>query len=133
MQNEIDALRNLQPDLVIEDVNAASLTDVDADVSAVQPPLTDSEILAEFFETGNISDGYDEVMDVRVGLKEEPMKCPRKSDFLFILEVLPKFSLFSTNGEALQADCFRIERNIDKNLTKNQKKTTIRDCFELLF
>ena len=105
MSNEIDALQNLQPDLVTEDVNAASLTDVNADVSAVQPPLTDCEILAEFFETGNISDGYDEVMDVRVGLKEEPVKCPRKSDFLFIMEVLPKFSLFSTNGEAVQADC----------------------------
>ena len=46
LQNEIDALRNLQPDLVPEHVNAASLTDADAEVSAVQPPLTDSEILA---------------------------------------------------------------------------------------
>ena len=36
LQNEIDALRNVQPDLVPEDVNAASLTDVDADVSAVE-------------------------------------------------------------------------------------------------
>ena len=36
LQNEIDALRNIQPDLAPEDVNAASLTDVDADVSAVE-------------------------------------------------------------------------------------------------
>ena len=36
LQNEIDALRNIQPDLVPEDVIAASLTDVDADVSAVE-------------------------------------------------------------------------------------------------
>ena len=48
LQNQIDALRNLQPDLVPEDVNAVSLTDIDFEVSAVQPPLTDSEILAEF-------------------------------------------------------------------------------------
>ena len=80
LQNEIDALRNLQPDLVPEDANAASFTDVDTEVSTVQPPLTDSKILAEFFETDNISDVDDEVMDVSDGLEEEPMECPNKSD-----------------------------------------------------
>ena len=70
LQNEIDALQNLPPDLVPEDVNAVSLTDVDAEVSAVQPPLTDSEILAEFFKSGIVSDGDDEVMDASNGLEE---------------------------------------------------------------
>ena len=42
LQNEIDALRNLQLDLVPGDVNATSLTDVGAEVFAVQPPFTDS-------------------------------------------------------------------------------------------
>ena len=35
LQNEIDALRNLQPELVPEDVKEALLTDVDVEVSAV--------------------------------------------------------------------------------------------------
>ena len=70
LQNEIDALQNLQPDLIPEDVNAVSLTDVDAEVSAVQPPLTDSEILAEFFKSGIVSDGDDEAMDDSNGLEE---------------------------------------------------------------
>ena len=35
LQNEIDALRNLQPEFVPEDVKEALLTDVDAEVSAV--------------------------------------------------------------------------------------------------
>ena len=52
LQNEIDALRTVQPDLITEDINAASLVDVDAEVLAVQPPLTDAEILAD---TDNIS------------------------------------------------------------------------------
>ena len=73
LQNEIDALRNLQADLVPEDVNAASLTDVDAEIFRVQPLLTGSEIIGEFFETGNISDGDDGVADVSDGLEEEPM------------------------------------------------------------
>ena len=109
LQNEIDALRNLQPDLVPEDVNAASLTDVDAEVSTVQLSLTDSEILAEFFETGNISDEDDEVMDVTDGLEEEPMECLGKSDLLLVLEVLQKCSLFSTYCDTVQADCLQIE------------------------
>ena len=85
LHNEIDALRNLQPDLVPEDVNATSLTDVDAEVSTVQPPLTDSELLAKFFETGNISDGDDEIMDVSDDFEEEPVECPGKSDFGLLL------------------------------------------------
>ena len=62
LQDEIDALRiNVQPDLIPEDINAASLVDVDAEVSAVQPPPTYAEILADFLETDNISD--DELVD----------------------------------------------------------------------
>ena len=82
MQNEIDALRNIQPDLVPEDFNAASVTDADVEVSAVQAPPADSEILAEFFKTGNISEGDDEVIDVSDALKEKQMECPGKSDLL---------------------------------------------------
>ena len=44
LQDEIDALRIVQPDLIPEDINAASLVDVDVKVSAVQPPPTDAEI-----------------------------------------------------------------------------------------
>ena len=70
MQNEIDVLGNVQPDLVPEDVNASSLIDVDSEVSAVQPPLTDSEILAEFFKTGDISDGDDKIIDASDDIEE---------------------------------------------------------------
>ena len=55
LQDEIDALRTVQLDLIPEDINAASLVDVDAEVSAVQPPPTDAEILTDFAETDNIS------------------------------------------------------------------------------
>ena len=58
-----------------------------------QPPLRNSQIMAEFFETGNISD-RDDVMNISHGLEEEPMVCPRKSDLLLSLEILQKMSLF---------------------------------------
>ena len=55
LQDEIDALRNVQPHFVPKDLNASSLTNIGSEVSAVQARLTDSEISAELFENGNIS------------------------------------------------------------------------------
>lgn len=67
MQNETDALRHIELELELENVNAASL---------VKPTLADSEILGRFFKTYNISDGVD-VMHVGNGLEEKTMECPR--------------------------------------------------------
>ena len=129
--DEIDVLRNVQPDLVPEDVNAFLLIDVDSEVSAVQPPLTDSEILAEFFKTGDISDGDDKIIDASDDIEEEPVECPGKTDLLNALELLQKFSLFSANGEAVQVNCLNIERNIDNYFMKRIKQTRIKDYFKL--
>ena len=74
--DEIDALRTVQPDLIPEDINAASLVDVDAEVSAVQPPPTDAEILADFLETDNISD---ESVDYSDDVEDAPMECLGKN------------------------------------------------------
>ena len=73
LQNEIDALQHLQPGLVQEDVNTALLTDVHTEVSTVQPPVTDSKMLAKCFETVNISDGNDKAMDFSDRVEEKPM------------------------------------------------------------
>ena len=123
LQDEIDVLRNVQPDLVPEDVSASSLTDVDL--------LTDSEILAEFFKTGEISDGDDEIIDASNDIEEEPVECPGKSDLLNALELPQKFSLFSANGETVQVNCLNIERNIDNYFMKRIKQTRIKDYFKL--
>ena len=123
LQDEIDVLRNVQPDLVPEDVSASSLIDVDL--------LTDSEILAEFFKTGEISDGDDEIIDASNDIEEEPVECPGKTDLMNILELLQKFSLFSANGEAIQVNCLNIERNIDNYFMKRIKQTRIKDYFKL--
>ena len=57
----------------------------------MQAPLTDSDILAEFFETGNINNGNLKMIDASDDLEEEPVECPRKSDLLNALELLQKF------------------------------------------
>ena len=130
LQDEIDVLRNVQPDLVPEDVSSSSLIDVDSEVSAMQPH-TDSEILAEFFKTDDISDGDDKIIDASDCIEEEPVECPGKTDLLNALELLQKFSLFSVNGEALQVNCLNIERNIDSYFMKRIKQTRIKDYFKL--
>ena len=48
-------------------------------------------------------------MDVSDGLQEEPIECPEKYDLLLALDVIKKFPLFSTNGEAVQVDCLKID------------------------
>ena len=47
MEEEIENLRSIQPDLVSESIDAASVTDVDAEALAVQPQSSDVEIVAE--------------------------------------------------------------------------------------
>ena len=91
--DEIDALRTVQPDLIPEDINAASLVDGDAEVSAVQPPPTDAEILADFLETDNISD--DELVDDSDDVEDVPMECPGENELLHALELFQKFFLFA--------------------------------------
>ena len=126
LQDEIDAPRTVQPDLIPEDINAASLINVDAEVSAVQPPPTDAEILADFLETDNISD--DELVGDDV--EDEPMECPGKNELLHALELFQKFSLFAADGDTVQSDCFKVERNIDNHFSrKGKKQTIIKDFF----
>ena len=94
LQNEIDALRTVQPDLIPDDINAASLVDVDAEVSAVQPPPpTNAEILADFLETDNISD--DEVVDDSDDVEDVPMECPEKNELFHALEIFQTFFVCS--------------------------------------
>ena len=97
----------------------------------MQPPLTDSEILPEFFKTGDISDEDDKIIDASDDIEEEPVECTGKTDLLNALELLQKFSLFSANGEAVQVNCLNIERNIDNYFMKRIKQTRIKDYFKL--
>ena len=99
----------------------------------MQPTLADSKILAEFFKTSNISNGDDKIMDASDVLEEKPITFPGNSEHLLALEVLKIFSLFSTIGEAVQADCLKDKENIDKHFTKNKKQTTIKDFLKLCY
>ena len=51
LQDKIDDLRSVQPNLLEEDFDDTTFVDVDAEVIAVQPPPSDSEVVAELLET----------------------------------------------------------------------------------
>ena len=76
LQDKIDDLHSVQPNYIEEDFDATTFADVDAEGIAVQPPSSDTEIVAELLETeGVIDDDYysGEVVD-------EPVKCPDESE-----------------------------------------------------
>ena len=50
LQDEIDDLLSVHPNLIEEDFDATTFADVDAEVIAVQPPPSDAEIIAELLD-----------------------------------------------------------------------------------
>ena len=56
LQDEIDVLRSVQPDLIEEDFDATTFTNVQTEVIAVPPPPSDAEVVAELLETEGITD-----------------------------------------------------------------------------
>ena len=60
LQEEIDDLRSVQPDLIEEDFDATTIADFDTEVIAVQPPPSDAEIVAELLKTEGVSDDDDD-------------------------------------------------------------------------
>ena len=84
LQEEIDTLRSLQSILIPEDIDAAAAVDVDSDVAAVQPSLTDAEIISECLGTDDIADEDNDaaVQEVEENeADEEPPHCPLKPNF----------------------------------------------------
>ena len=60
------------------------------------------------------------------------MKCPGKNELLHALELFQKFSLFTADGDTVQSNCFKLERNIDNHFSKQGKKLTIiKDFFKM--
>ena len=59
LEKEIEHLHLIQPDLVSENMDVTSLTEVHAEVLVVQPPPSDAETVAELLETEDVSNDND--------------------------------------------------------------------------
>ena len=81
LQDEIDNLRSIQPNLIEEDFDATTFTDVDVEVIALQPPPSDAEIVAGLLEIDGDSDDDDDDDDDFSGqVADESVKCPDKNE-----------------------------------------------------
>ena len=124
LQDETDDLRPVQPDLIEEDLDATTFTDVDAEVIAVQPPPSDEEIVAEVLEMEGVSDDDDYYFGE---VADEPAKCPDKNELLQVIETLQRFSLFLDKGDTIQSHASRIESQVDQHFAKKKKQASIRE------
>ena len=82
LQDEIGDFRSVQPNLTEEDFDATTFADVDVEVIAVQPPPSDTEIVAELLETEDVSDDDDDYSGENA---DEPVKCPDKNELLQVI------------------------------------------------
>ena len=125
LQDEIDDLRSVQPNLIEEDFDATIFVDVDVEVRAVQPPPSDAEIVAELVETEGVSNDDD---DYSGEVADEPVKCPDKNELLRVIETLQKFSLVLDKGDTIQSYASRTGSQVDQHFAKRKKKQeSIRD------
>ena len=58
LQDEIDDLHSVPPNLIKEDFDATNFADVDAEVRAGQPPPSDAEFVAELLKMEGVTDDY---------------------------------------------------------------------------
>ena len=130
LEEEIENLRSVQPDLVLDTIDASSFTDVDADVAAVQPPLSDAEILMDLLDTEDGGNDDDDDGDNGV-CDDEPVACPKYNDLLEMVEMMKQFSLFSKNGETVQSYANQLGRIVDEHFSA-KKQSDIHDFFKKL-
>ena len=83
MEEEIENIRSIQPDLVSESMDAASFNHVYAEVLTVHPPPSDAEIAAELFETEDVSTDNDDAIKT----EDEPVYFPGRNELFQILLV----------------------------------------------
>ena len=123
LQDQINDLGSVQPNLIEEEFDAPTFADVDAEVIAVQPLPSDTEIVAELLETEGVSDADDYSGEVA----DESVKCPDKNKLLQAIETLQRFSLFLDKGDTIQSYACRIESQVDQYLAKKKKQASNRD------
>ena len=99
LEQEINNLRSIQPDLVSDNMNEASFAEVDAEVLAVQLPPFEAETVAELLGTEDVSNDNDDAIET----EEKPVYFHNRNKLLQIVEPMQKFSLFSKDDVVVRS------------------------------
>ena len=118
LEEAIENIRPIEPDFVSENMDAASFTDVDAEVLTVQPLSSEAENIVKLLEAEDVSNDNDDAIETETG----PVYYPERKELLEIIETVQKFSLFSKDGAIVQYSVDRAARIIDQNLRKKAGK-----------
>ena len=114
MKEKIENIRSIQPHLVSENIDAASFTDIDAEVLAAHSPPSHAEIEAELLEKDDVSNDNNDEMETENKLDY----CPDRKELLQIIETIQIFSLFSNNGALVQTCSNYLTRIIDQHVVE---------------
>ena len=99
LEEEINNLRSIQPNLVSDNMNEASFAEVDAEVLAVQLPPFEAKTVAELLGTEDISNENDDAIKT----EEKPVYFHNRNKLLQIVESMQKFSLFSKDDAVVRS------------------------------
>ena len=78
LEEKIQNLLSIQPDLVLENMDAAFFTDIDAEVLIVQSQLSDAEIVAELLKMEDVSNDNDDVIET----EDKPVYSPDTNELM---------------------------------------------------
>ena len=113
LQESLDALKAADPDMVPEDISAESIVDVDNDVIATAPVITDDDILEQFQKDHSPESDEEDGCDDE-SLNDEVPERPSRSEVESARDVLKNASLFSNTGEEMQCVIFKFENLFTK-------------------
>ena len=95
-------------------MEAASFTDFDSEVLAVQPPPFKVEIIAELLGTEDLNNDTMKTAD-------EPVYCSDRNGLLQVIETVQKFFLFSKDGAIVQSHANHVARINDRRKASKEK------------
>ena len=76
LEEEIEFLHSVQPDLVSKNMDEASFIDFDAEFLAIQLSPSDTKVIAQLLETEDVSNDNDDAIKT----EDEPVYCPDRKE-----------------------------------------------------
>ena len=127
LAEEMNILRERNPDLVPGDVTSEALVEADEDIITADGVVrTDQEVLAEFQ-----TDMHEDSQDIEETKEDdEPPLPPSQTDVRQAIEVLCQYSLFSQQGNDLRQKALMCSRIVEKEFTKKQRQTSMTNYFK---
>ena len=109
-------------------ISAENIVDVDNDVIATAPVITDDDILEQFEKDHSPESDEEDGRDDE-SLNDEVPERPSRSEVESALDVLKNASLFSNTGEEMRCVIFKFENLFTKERMNSLKQSDIREFF----